>query len=59
MTWSEFETKFHLRTADKCCENCKHGRDGYEGECSCEHPYVKDELAGRWMSDVCDLWERR
>ena len=58
MTWEDFKTKYHLRDADRCCANCKHGDVQYDGECSCDHPLCQDSImAGEWTHSVCDLWE--
>lgn len=59
MTWEEFEKAYNFREADKCCANCKHGRVGYEGECSCVHPFVfHQKLTGNMVHNVCDLWDK-
>ena len=60
MTWQEFKVAHNFRTADRCCENCKHGLVGWEGECDCRHPLLDDYIGckGETISDVCDLWER-
>lgn len=59
MTWREFEDAFNVRTTERCCETCKHGERGYEGEADCKHPRLKGEcFRGGWINDVCDLWEK-
>lgn len=59
MTWEEFVEKYHFRTVEKCCENCKHGLPDYDSECVCEHPLLDDESDFPYWNDVCDLWEGR
>lgn len=62
MTWDDFKAAYNFRMAEKCCENCKHGWEDFEGECYCQNPKL-DEIGcyrNRGMvNNVCDLWERR
>lgn len=65
----EFEKNNHLRLADKCCGNCKHGEDDWEGASNCKHPSLEyyDEFMeekqyaniGAMQCKVCDKWEKR
>lgn len=70
MCREDFAREFHVRLADKCCANCKHGENECEGEATCMHPKRND--TGYWaeedvtlpyqafnviQSNVCDLWE--
>ena len=59
MTWVEFAKTYHFRVAERCCANCKHGKVRYGGECDCTHPLVvdDDDITGRSIADVCDLWD--
>lgn len=73
MCSEDFERAFHVRLAEKCCANCKHGECEYEGCATCRHPernddgytYEQGELASKYYSynahqcDVCDLWEAK
>ena len=62
MTWIEFSEKYHVRQTDKCCDNCKHGEDDYDGCAKCRHPYLDDGgsgFSGACDNSVCDLWEAR
>ena len=63
----DFERKYNYRLAERCCANCKHGENGYEGCATCRHPERFD--FGRHndfriraynvnQSDVCDAWEK-
>jgi len=60
MTWREFEKAYNVRTTEKCCETCKHGIVGYEGECDCKNPILDESILGdtTWINEVCDLWEK-
>ena len=61
MKWVDFKKAHKFQMAEQCCANCKHGEEGYEGECGCIHPLVDpDEIwqSGGTIADVCDLWER-
>ena len=60
MTWHEFKEAHHLRMADRCCLNCEHGREDYDGESYCHHPAIEEGRYSRsnW-SDVCDMWEKK
>ena len=67
----DFEVAFHVRLAEKCCANCKHGECEYEGCATCMHPkrndggkdYQLGVTTSKWYSynamqfNVCDLWE--
>ena len=64
----DFEKKFNYRTADRCCANCKHGENEYEGGATCHHVERFDfgrDADIRIMSynvlqcDVCDAWEAK
>jgi hypothetical protein len=69
MCSEDFERAFHVRLAEKCCANCKHGEREYEGFATCSHPkrndvgYVDEEGESKYYTynahqcDVCDLWE--
>lgn len=58
MTWDDFTKKYNFRQTERCCATCKHGAEGYEGECGCKHPLISDRLlAGGMINDICDLWE--
>ena len=73
MCREDFERAFHVRLADRCCANCKHGESEYEGCATCRHPFRndggKDYEAGERASkvysynsmqhEVCDLWEQK
>ena len=64
----DFDRTFHLRIADQCCGNCRHGKceDEYglnwQGEATCSHPKRNDgdppyELGNVLQCQTCDLWE--
>ena len=71
MCKKDFDDVFHVRVADRCCANCKHGENEYEGGATCRHPkrndgghdYEEGITTSKWYSyntmqcDVCDLWE--
>lgn len=63
-----FKADNHLRCAERCCFNCKHGDVDCEGENDCQHPHLayRDEFdetthARVWAPgwSVCDLWESK
>jgi len=56
-----------VRHVEKCCGTCRHGDDGYEGECKCRilsqkkvcRPTGKEYTTSWvWCAYVCDLWEK-
>lgn len=62
----DFDKEHHLRTADRCCGNCRHGTredengSNWQGEATCRHPKRSGppyELGNVLQSQVCDLWE--
>lgn len=64
----DFERVFNYRMADRCCANCKHGENEYEGCATCHHRERFDfgrDNDTRVMSYnalqhfVCDAWERK
>lgn len=71
MCCEDFERAFHVRLAEKCCANCKHGGSEYEGFATCSHPkrndggYADEEGESKYYTynahqcDVCDLWEAK
>lgn len=73
MCEADFDKAFHVRLADKCCANCKYGKNEYEGGATCSHPsrndggndYEKGECSSKvWkyntmQSCVCDGWEAK
>lgn len=67
-SYKDFEMKFNYRTADRCCANCKHGENEYDGCCTCRHRERFDlgrDADSRIMSynvmqcNVCDAWEAK
>ena len=72
MCSEDFEVAFHVRLAARCCANCKHGKNEYDGYATCFHPkrndggrdYEAGETTSKWSSyntwqnSVCDLWEK-
>lgn len=73
MCEADFNKAFHVRLADKCCANCKHGENEYEGGATCSHPsrndggnaYENGECASKWYGyntmqcNVCNGWEAK
>ena len=59
MNWIEFKRKYHYRCAERCCSNCKHGENDYDGIAKCHHPLVKDNSSDGSDYCVCDRWERK
>lgn len=71
MCMEDFDKAYHLRTAERCCLNCRHGECEWEGGATCSHPLRNDggkdqedgEPAQRVYSyntmvcNVCDLWK--
>lgn len=66
MCMEDFDKAFHLRLAERCCANCKHGEREFEGGATCCHPKRNDggeSLMYKWFlyntsqCNVCDLWE--
>ncbi len=73
MCEADFDKALNVRLADKCCANCKHGENEYEGGATCSHPerndggnyYENGECARKvWEYNtmqgyVCDGWEAK
>ena len=61
MCMEDFDTTFHVRLADKCCANCKHGEYECEGGATCRNPKRNDGgylYYNTLQCNVCDLWEK-
>lgn len=73
MCEKDFDAVFHVRLAPRCCANCKHGDNEFEGGATCYHPnrndggysYEEGEVTSKWhcyntmQNFVCDLWEEK
>ena len=64
MDYKEFAEVHNLVHQHKCCEYCRFGVPGLDGECTCVHPdrLGTGECDVRYnteATDVCDAWEER
>ena len=56
MTLQQFKDKYGVRSCEKCCANCRYGRDLCDdGVVECVHPDLEESFYSE-LSGVCDAW---
>lgn len=57
MTLQQFKEKYGVRSCEKCCANCRYGRDCCDdGIVACVHPDLEEYFYSD-LSGVCDAWD--
>ena len=56
MTSQQFKEKHGVRSCERCCANCRYGRDLCDdGVVECVHPDLEESFYSD-LSGVCDAW---
>lgn len=59
MTPREFREQHCVHQCERCCGNCKHGKDLCDdGTVECAHPDLEGNVLFNELSDVCNAWEQ-
>lgn len=58
MTHTQFDDEKNLQYVDRCCANCAHGEDMYDGSATCLHP-DRNGPGTVLLHQVCDGWKSK